>query len=93
MKIPMLLRGPLLLCLLLSLTACGGKTIATRTERVNVPVPQPVPLALTEPVEEPVLPANATNDDLAQLLLDLQMWGRGAYKKLAEIRATHPPAD
>lgn len=93
MKIPKLLIGPLLAFLLLSLTACGGKTVATRTERVNVPVPQPVPLALTEPVDEPVLAPEATNDDMAQLILDLQAWGRGAYKKLAEIRASHPAED
>lgn len=93
MKTPKLLIGPLLAFLLLSLTACGSKTVATRTERVNVPVPQPVPLALTEPVAEPELVSAPTNADLAKHILDLREWGRGAYKRLAEIRASHPAED
>lgn len=58
-----------------------------------MPVPQPVPLALTEPVDEPALAPEPTNDDLAKHILDLREWGRGAYKKLAEIRASHPAED
>lgn len=93
MKTPTLLNGLLSAFLLLSLTACGSKTVATRTEYVNVPVPQPVPSALTEQVPEPLLAENPTNADLTTHILDLREWGRAAYKKLAEIRASRPPAD
>jgi hypothetical protein len=90
----MLLRGPLLLSLTLLLTACGSKSVATRTEVVYVPQPQPVRKELVAQVEEPKAPEGPlTNDDLATLILALQEWGRGAYKKLAEIGETHPPQE
>ena len=84
------LRGLILPFLLLLLTACGGKTVATRVERVNVPAPQPVRAELVAQVPEPELPARPSNRDLAEYVLDLQQWGRGAYKKLAEIAGAHP---
>lgn len=90
----MLLRGLALAFLLLSLTACGSKSVATRAEIVYVPQPQPVREELVRQEPEPRLaPGPVDNDALATLILQLQEWGRGAYAKLAEIKATHPPQE
>lgn len=77
-------------CLALLLTACGSKTVATRVEKVYVPVPQPVAAELVAREPEPQLPANATNRDMADLVLALQAWGRAANAKLSAIAGAHP---
>ena len=77
----------MLLCLLLSLTACGKTIVRTETVEVEKPVIVPVPSPLTETPPEPDLPPGAvTNDDLADLIDRLRMWGRDLAGKLKQIR-------
>lgn len=82
-----------LACLLLA--ACTPTPIVrTETVRVNVPVIQPVPPALTAPVPVPVL-AGSTNADLAAWAFALKQALEDAnarLKAIAGIGAT-PPAE
>ena len=89
MKIPTLLRGPICLFLLLSLTACGaGTRVTTKTEIVEVPVYRAIdPRLTTAPSEPPLLPADARNRDLAEAEAELRAWGRQMASMLAEIAA------
>ena len=89
----MLRRGAALACLLVSLTSCANKPIVrTETVEVKMPVIVEVPRELTRTAPEPQLPADATNDDLADYVDALKAWGRGMVKQLQEIAGLAPEA-
>lgn len=92
MKTLNLLRGPMCLFLLLSLTACGtGTRVTTRVEVVEVPTYRALdPRLTTAPAEPDLLPAGARNRDLAAKEAELRAWGLRMAAMLSEIAALQP---
>jgi hypothetical protein len=91
--IHLLLRGALPAFLILSCGACATKpSVRTETVEVKVPVYVPVPAELTREVAAPVLPAAATNGDLADYADALRAALNAANAKLREIAGLQPKA-
>ena len=91
----MLLRGGLLACLGFWLTSCASDPIIEyRTVEKQVPVVKPLAKELTVVEPEPRLKAGTvTNDDLADLIERLRVWGRGMAGKLREIERLQPKGE
>jgi hypothetical protein len=66
------------------LWGCGQPIVRTETVTVRVPVVQPVPAALTAPIEKPKI-AGDTNGALADYILALQHALDAANAKLDAI--------
>jgi len=80
-----------LLCLLLSLTACGRAIVRTETVDVAKPVIVAPPPALTRVDPEPDLPPGpVSNDDVADLVDALRAWGRDMADRLRKIATLAP---
>jgi hypothetical protein len=89
--IHLLARGPLCACLLLSLPGCATKpSVRVETVEVKVPVYVPLPAELTATVREPVLPADATNGQLADYADALRAALNAANAKLREVAGLQP---
>lgn len=85
-------HGPLLLCLMLLLTACGPRqTVKPEVVKVNVKVFVPLDPRLTAPVVIPYAPARQLrNEDTAALLDAREAELRAADARFAEIRRLQP---
>lgn len=85
------LRGLLALCALVSLTACDTPRLVVRSELVEVPVRQyvPVPTQLTEPVADPAKPSPECVASGKPVLCNRQLidWRDSTASALSEANA------
>lgn len=77
-------------CALPLLTACGTPFVRTETVEVQVPVYVPLPSALLQKCETPVMPGSLTVADLMEYVLDLSSALESCNAQMGEIRELQP---
>lgn len=97
-------RGLILACLMLSLTACAGTAVRTKTVEVKVPVFVALPTEFFKPCMVPdpnnpkvliefnaaALPAPLTNGALALYVINMQTCLASSNDRLNRIRGLQP---